>query len=227
MFINVDVPGHQLLLPDFPGFGTNAPEETDFTLMMVAEALKAALDAWLTNNEPIVLGGISMGGYLAFEFLRKYPDKVSKMILISTKTGADSLDAKATRLAMAEKVLEDGIEYLPGVLIPGLLGETTLINRQNIVKKVKDLILMANPPAVAGAQKAMACRRDQRGYLSQIKIPTLVIAGAEDKLILLTEAKDMAQRIPKSELMIIKDAGHLVPMESPYEFSKLLTCFLC
>lgn len=226
MFKIAKLIGFQLILPDFPGVHSTEKIELDLNLEMVADALKRELDKILPSSERIVLGGISMGGYWAFEFFRKYPDKVSKLILISTRAGKDLPEAKNRRLAMAGKVEIDGVGYLPEVMLSGLLGATTHENRPHIVEAVKKMILMANPSSVAAAQRAMANRRDQTEQLSTISVPTLVIAGKEDRLITVSEAEWMAKTIPNCELKVIETAGHLIPLETPELFTKILSEFL-
>lgn len=226
MFKIEELPGYQVILPDFPGFDSKGSVDSNLNMEIAADALNKYLTAFLTTHQKIILGGISMGGYLAFEFLRKFPEKVSKLILISTKANLDSPETQKRRIEMANQVEIDGVGYLPRVMLPGLLGNSTLTNKPQIVEEVKKMILMANPTAIAAAQRAMAVRRDQTKLLSEINIPTMVIAGREDKLIPVKEAEFMAQTIPNCELKVIEDVGHLVPIENPDFFLKILSDFI-
>jgi 3-oxoadipate enol-lactonase len=177
-------------------------------------------------KEPIVLGGISMGGYWAMEFVRQFPENVKKLILISTKAGVDKPEALQKRLDMADKVEKEGTEFLVQAMVPSLLGKTTHEQKKDVVQILVQWIRGTKPQAVALAQRAMANRRDQRDFLPKITHPTLVLAGAEDTLIPVSEAESMAKTIFESHLEILDHVGHLVPLENPIQFQKIVNEFL-
>jgi 3-oxoadipate enol-lactonase len=219
------IPGYQFIKPDFPGFGGSTLANPRLTLEQAASDLNRML-LQLNVKKPFVLAGISMGGYWAFEYLRQFPEQVDKLILISTKPSADKPEGRQNRLNMAEKVEKEGVSYLPEVLIPGLLGKTTLADKPEVKAKVTQWINQTPAKAVALAQRAMAQRRDQTDWLGQIKAKTLIIAGREDALIPLTEAEAMSKLIVGSKLELIDQVGHLVPIEAPKLFQKSLEAFL-
>ncbi len=225
MFSKVQIPGYKMILPNFPGFGSQENLEI-YSFEKASDDLFETLNEFYIPSERMALGGISMGGYWAFEFLRKYPEKVSKLILISTRAGIDSPEGKMNRFDMIRKVEKEGIRYLPESLIPGLLGPPTIKFKPQIVGSVRKLIMMASSQGIVTAQKCMAERRDQSGFLSQIQVPALVIAGQEDPLIPISESKNMARCIPRSVLKTVEGVGHLIPMEDPDAFSKILSKFL-
>ncbi len=226
MFQAIHLPGYKLILPDFPGFGPKGTIDPNFSLEMASDSLKNGLDEILPPTEKIVLGGVSMGGYWAFEFLRKYPEKVSDLVLISTRPGIDRSEAKQKRLEMAYRVEKEGIAYLPDLLMPGLLGPKTLKERAIVVDRVRNLILSGSPEGVAAAQRAMASRRDQTDLLAKIDCRALILAGADDQLIPITEAKAMAMAIKNSRLEILEQVGHLIPLETANLFEQKLCNFL-
>ena len=123
MFSKVQISGYKMILPNFPGFGSQENLEI-YSFEKASDDLFETLNEFYIPSERMALGGISMGGYWAFEFLRKYPEKVSKLILISTRAGIDSPEGKMNRFDMIRKVEKEGIRYLPESLIPGLLGPT-------------------------------------------------------------------------------------------------------
>jgi pimeloyl-ACP methyl ester carboxylesterase len=217
--------GFQMILPDFPGFGDSPLAGTGLTLAETAQGLKNHLTQKGIDG-PLVLGGISMGGYWAMEFLRQFQGLVSRVLLISTKPGSDKPEARQNRLNMADKVMKDGTGYLVEAMAPGLLGRTTLAEKPGVKDQVGRWILATRPEAVALAQRAMAQRRDQTDLLPGLKVPTLVIAGREDALIPASEAEAMAKVIPGSRLRVLEKAGHLVPLEDPSQFQKILDDFM-
>ena len=226
MWIHLKAPtGFRLILPDFPGFGLSPQGPMDFTLEDAARVLRELLNREGVQG-PLVLGGISMGGYWAMEFLRLYPDLVSSLLLISTRSGTDSEGARQNRLKMAEEVLAEGTASLARAMIPGLLGATTRARNPAVAEEVTEFIRKTSPEAVAGAQKAMAGRRDQGGTLAQSRTPTLIMAGLEDSLIPESESQALAEKMRQSRLERIEQTGHLIPLEAPERFQFLLDDFL-
>lgn len=217
--------GHSLILPDFPGFGSSPLTEPGLTLEVAAHALEKHLKE-LDLEGPVVLGGISMGGYWAMEFLRLYPARTTKILFISTRPGVDKPEGRQNRLNMAEKVIKDGTGYLVEAMIPGLLGKTSLADKPEVKVTLGHWIRETDPKAVALAQRAMADRRDQADILPTLKVPTLIIAGREDNLIPFAESEAMAKTIPHSQLEIFDQVGHLVPLEDPSAFQKSLDRFV-
>lgn len=167
-----------------------------------------------------------MGGYWAMEYLRQFPNRVSKLLLISTRPGVDKPEGRQNRLNMAEKVVEEGTEYLVSTMVPGLLGKTTLSDKPEVANQVGQWIRRTKAEAIALAQRAMADRKDQTGLLPGLKSPAFVVAGREDALIPPSEAESMAKAIPGCQLRILERAGHLVPIEVPVPFQKILDEFL-
>jgi pimeloyl-ACP methyl ester carboxylesterase len=217
--------GIRLVLPDFPGFGHSTLAPPGWSLQDAARALEKHLENRGLKGR-IHLGGISMGGYWAMEFIRQFPERVDKALFISTRPGVDKPEGRQNRLNMAERVEEQGTEFLVGAMVPGLLGKTTLADKPKVKARVGQWILEANPRAVALAQRAMADRRDQTGLMSILKARTLIVAGREDILIPATEAEAMAKAIPDNRLELLDGVGHLVPIEDPVLFQKTLDSFL-
>jgi len=220
-------PGYRLILPNFPGFGETPIQTVGYKLSDAAQDLQAHLRKLLTPNEKIILGGISMGGYWAFEFLSRFPDQVEGLILISTRPGIDKPLARENRLKMAERVEKEGCHWLPEAMVQGLLGSTARSNQQPLVDWISREISAVKPQAIALAQRAMAQRIEHTDLLTSIKARTLIMAGQEDSLIPLNEAEQMAKSIPDSDLKVFKTSGHLIPLEEPIEFRKSLEEFLC
>jgi 3-oxoadipate enol-lactonase len=219
------IPGYQFVTPDFPGFGGTALANPGFTLEQAA----CNLERQLTQKKiqkPFTMAGISMGGYWAFEYYRQFSDQLDKLILISTKPGADKPEGRQNRLNMAERVEKEGISYLPEAMIPGLLGKTTLADKPAVKQQIADWITHTPSQAVASAQRAMADRRDQTNLLAQIKAKTLILAGREDALIPFVESEAMSKLIPNCRLQIIDQVGHLIPVEAPHEFQNSIEVFL-
>lgn len=217
--------GFELILPDFPGFGFSSLAEEGYQMGDAAQDLEIHLKNKGFSGK-ISIGGISMGGYWALEYFRQFPSRVSRLILMSTRAGSDSLEGQKKRLDTAERVEREGAVFLADAMVPGLLGKTTLSESPAKVEQVRKWILEAPPRAIALAQRSMAARRDQVDLLSSIRVKTLILAGREDALIPFAEAEKMAAGISGSRLELLDGMGHLPPLENPERFQKSLNQFL-
>jgi pimeloyl-ACP methyl ester carboxylesterase len=217
--------GYQAIVPDLRGFGAGAGlagEVSDMDLL--ADDIVTLLDD--RKLDRVVLCGLSMGGYVALAFARRHPDRLGGLVLCDTRPGADGDDARAARLAMAERVLAEGVEFLPEVMIPRLLGETTRRDQPDLVQTVTRTILDQHPRGIAAAQRGMAARPDSTDVLRRISVPTLVITGLEDELVGPEESREMAAAIRDSRLVQVPGAGHLVNLEKADMVNEALLDFL-
>ena len=217
--------GYQAIVPDLRGFGAAREAAVEVTSMdLLADDIAELLDE--RELERAVLCGLSMGGYVALAFARRHPERLGGLVLCDTRAGADSDDARAARLAMAERVLAEGVGFLPGAMVPRLLGKTTREQQPELAERVTETILDQDPRGVAAAQRGMAERPDATAVLGQISVPTLVITGMEDELIAPDESVRMAAEIRDARLIQVPDAGHLVNLEQAELVNEGLLDFL-
>jgi pimeloyl-ACP methyl ester carboxylesterase len=190
-----------------------------------ADDLAALLDA-LQVQQPIALGGLSMGGYIAFEFWRKYAARVRGLILCDTRAAADSAEAAAGRREMAERVLREGPAPLANAMIPRLLAPATYEKHPQVVAALRRVMLSTNPQGIAAAAYGMARRPDATPLLGSIDCPTLVIVGQCDVVSPPEEMRAIARAIPHARLVEIAGCGHMTPLENPAEVTAALREFL-
>jgi pimeloyl-ACP methyl ester carboxylesterase len=217
--------GYQALIPDLRGFGAAramAGERSPIDLL--ADDVACLLDD--RGLERVVLCGLSMGGYVALAFARRHPERLGGLVLLDTKAGEDSEAARAERLAMADRVQAEGVGFVPEVMLPRLLGETSRRERPEVVERVTETILDQDPRGIAAAQRGMAERPDSTASLAGIDVPTLVIAGAEDELSGPAEARTVAAAVRDARLVQVPGAGHLVNLEQPEAVNDALLDFL-
>jgi pimeloyl-ACP methyl ester carboxylesterase len=176
--------------------------------------------------EEAVIGGLSMGGYLAFALLRRAPTYFQGLVLADTRSQADTPESLENRHKMLELVQTHGVAAVADEMIPKLLGNTTRSLRPDIVERVRSIALLNAPASVAGAVRAMMSRPDSTPLLASIRVPTLIIVGEEDTLTPPAAAEDMHARIPGSELVRIQAAGHLPNIEQGEAFNTALARFL-
>lgn len=214
----------RVIAPDLPGFGGAARQQKP-SIPRMAQEIAALLDR-LKVTEPVIIAGLSMGGYVTFEFLRQFPERVRGLGFFSTRAVADTPEGREGRLKTAQKIRNEGLEPFAKAILPKLLGKTTMESNRQVVEEVTRRILANDASGVADALLAMADRRDSTDLLGSIRCPTLLIAGEEDAFIPVSEAQGMQARIPGARLEVIGKAGHLVSMEQPQAFQAILERFL-
>jgi pimeloyl-ACP methyl ester carboxylesterase len=173
-----------------------------------------------------VVAGCSMGGYVAFELLASAPNYVKGLVLIDTRAGADTEEGKAGRRKMLDKVEKEGAHAIADEMTPKLLGASTQRDRPDVVTHVHAMISATDPKAIALAINAMMGRKDMTPSLGNIKIPTLIIAGAEDTLMPAAAMQEMHGAIKGAQFQTIAAAGHLPSLEQPAAFDAALRQFL-
>jgi pimeloyl-ACP methyl ester carboxylesterase len=216
--------GYRLITPDFRGHGESAVVEEDSTMEQLADDVRGLLDE--LQLQRVVLGGLSMGGYVSFAFYRKYARRVAALILADSRATPDTDEGRQARYELAQLAEKEGAGAVAERMLPRLLGETTHNTRPAVVDQVRQLILGTPAQGIASALRGLAARRDSTPLLPRIHCPVLVLVGSEDVLTPPPEAEAMARAIPQAELEIIPAAGHLSNLEQPEVFTRLLADFL-
>jgi 3-oxoadipate enol-lactonase len=180
----------------------------------------------LLHIDEAVIGGVSMGGYIAFAVFRRAPQYFQGLLLADTKSEGDTPEGVEGRRKMLQLVGEKGAAGVAGDMIPKLLGRTTRAFRPAIVERVRTLVLANSAEAIGGAIGALMTRPDSTPLLPSIHRPTLIIVGDEDTVTPRAAAEAMHRAIPGSELAVISAAGHLSNLEQPAEFNAALQQFL-
>jgi pimeloyl-ACP methyl ester carboxylesterase len=209
---------------DWRGFGESAIGADETTMDRFADDLAALLKH--LGIDRAIICGLSMGGYAAFAFYRKYARLVSALILADTRATADTDEGKQARRDLAALARKSGPSALVETMTSRLLGETTLRDKPQIVERVRLMIESNTGEGIARASLAMAARSDSTDLLERIDCPALVIVGAEDKLTPPSEAEKMSGAIGAARFEIISGAGHLPNIERPDDFNLAITKFL-
>jgi pimeloyl-ACP methyl ester carboxylesterase len=173
-----------------------------------------------------VIGGLSMGGYVAFAMYRLAPSRFAGLILADTRSQPDSRQALEGRLRVLEVLAKDGPAGVAVELLPKQVGETTRRERPEVVRQARALFESASPSAIAAAIGALMSRPDSTSGLAAITCATLVLVGEEDEITPVVDAEAMQRAIGRSTLAVIRGAGHLSNLEQPDVFSRGLRDFL-
>ena len=216
--------GYRIITPDLRGFGKSEPNGNLSSMDMFATDVRALLDE--LGLDQVVLGGLSMGGYVALAFYRLYPDRVRGLILADTRPQADDNQGRQSREELATLAEQSGAKGVGDLLLPKLLGESTFRLNPHIPMLIYGKIESAPPQSIAAASRGMAMRSDSTPLLPQISCPVLLLVGEQDTLTPPAVAQEMAEAIPNSTLHIIPDAGHLSSIEQPTAFTQALNEYL-
>ena len=214
----------RVVAPDFPGFGRSPRTPAQPDVRYYAEGIRSLLDR--LGLVRVVLGGVSMGGYAAFECMRLFPERISALVLANTRPDPDSEEARETRKEMALRVAREGVEVLAELQMDRLLSPSTRENDGELVERVRAMILENSPDGAVAALGAMRERPDSTPLLPKIGVPTLVVGGEEDEISSPEVMAGMAEKIPDSRHVSLPRAGHLSNLEAPEEFNAALKEFL-
>jgi 3-oxoadipate enol-lactonase len=213
------------IAPDLRGMGESDAPDLGYSMETYAADLAGLLD--LLGVDEVVLVGLSMGGYIAFEFLRTWRERVRGLVLVDTRAEPDSPDARRQRDAAAATAREQGAEAIADAMLPKVLGASTLAGAPAAVDRVRAMMAATPVAGIVGALGAMRERRDSVPLLAGLSgLPTLVIVGDEDEVVPPSVARGMADAIPGASLVVIRSAGHLPAIERPVETTDAIQAFL-
>jgi 3-oxoadipate enol-lactonase len=215
---------YRIVLPDLRGHGDSDVGEGPAIMEKHAADLVRVLDDAGVGRA--VFCGVSIGGYILFEFWRRYRARVEGLVLCDTRSQADNAEGRATRLKSAADVIERGTEPFVENMIPRLFGKTTLATRPDVVDGARRMMLKMSPEDIAQVQRGMAERPDSTPTLKTIDIPTLILIGEEDTLTTVADGESMRQNISGSQLRVLPRAGHFTIWERAEEVGKVLRQFV-
>jgi 3-oxoadipate enol-lactonase len=214
-----------VIAPDLRGFGASQVVPGTTTMQRMADDLAGLLDV-LAVHRPVILCGLSMGGYVAFQFVRKYRERLAGLILADTRSLADTPQAAAGRFKLAEHVLQAGTGYAADAMLPKAFAPSSFRDHLAMTEFARQIVLEQSREGVAAALRGLAERPDVTSELPGMSLPALVIVGEQDAISPPDEMRAMAAAIPKADFVLIPDTGHLPPMENPLAFNAAVERFL-
>jgi pimeloyl-ACP methyl ester carboxylesterase len=215
----------RVIAPDLRGFGGTSPFAGPPALEQMADDVAALLDA-LGVREPVVLGGLSMGGYVALAFVRRHAARLRGLILADTRAEADSAEGKANRDRLIAFARAHPARDVVEQMLPKLLGEATRTRHPEVVEEVRRIGSAQTAEGIIGALEAMRDRPDSTALLRRVAVPTLVVVGGEDALTPPALAEAMVGALPDARLATVEWAGHLSNLEQPGAFNEAVRSFL-
>ncbi|HYK10972.1 MAG TPA: alpha/beta fold hydrolase [Gemmatimonadales bacterium] len=217
-------PGWRRIAPDLRGAGGSSAPDNGYSMARYADDLIAVLDAM--DVAAAVVCGLSMGGYVIFELLRRYRARVRAAILCDTKAEADTDEGKRGRDEMIALARGEGAASVADKMVPALLAPDTRAERPEVEAQVREMIGRAPVAGIVGALTAMRDRVDSTPLLSELRVPVLVVAGASDGISTPEGGAAMAGKIKGARFATVAGAGHLPPLEQPFVTTRLIADFL-
>ena len=217
----------RVLAPSFRGFGRTEPfaPGTAPSIEAMADDVAALLDA-LQIADPVVLCGLSMGGYVALAFARRHPRRLRALILADTRAEPDSAEARANRDASIARVEKGDVAGFIDDMLGKLAGETTRAERPAVMERLRELMSRTPASTIAKTLAALRDRPDARPQLGAVSVPALVLVGAEDAVTPPSAAEVMAKAIPRATMVPLPGAGHISNVEAPRAFHDAVSTFL-
>jgi 3-oxoadipate enol-lactonase len=215
---------YRLILPDLRGHGDSEIGEGPALMQKHAGDVARVLDAAGVGKAAFV--GCSIGGYILFEFWRRFRARVISLALCDTRPQSDTAEGRTNRLKAAAAVLEQGTEPFIETMIPKLLGRTTVAMWPDLVDGARAMMRKMSAEDISLVLRGMAERPDSVADLKSINVPTLIVIGEEDVLSTVADGELMRQNIAGSQLKVVPKAGHYAPWEQPELVGKVLRQFL-
>ena len=215
---------HRVISYDVRGHGKSESGDGQYTIELFVDDLMEILSH--LRLEPVVLCGLSMGGYIALRAVERHADRFKGLVLCDTKAEADSNEAKIKRAGTVRAIKKDGVEPFAKEFIKSVLTEKTLQTNPKLVESTLNMIRGNKALCICGALLALAARTDTTASLVKMNLPTLILVGGEDKLTPPSVSEAMSKSLPHAEMHVIPAAAHLSNLENPVLFNEKLLAFL-
>ena len=213
----------RVIVPDLRGFGRSAVTPGEVSMRRHADDLASVLDD-VGVAEPVVYCGVSMAGYIGWQFAERYGDRVAGLFMCSTKARADSDAATDKRREIAARIEADGIAAAQDAA-DALIGPSTKTRLPSLRDELREIIGRNDPRGVVAAQHGMAARPDMTDFVRGFGKPLHFVAGTEDTFTTAEEIRELAES-SGAGFTAVEGAGHLVPIERPAEYDAALRAFL-
>lgn len=214
----------RVICPDLPGFGNSQAWSEPIHLRGLADFLAALLDE--LDVEQVTFCGLSMGGYIGWQFWQHHRQRLDRLIASNTRAAADTEAVSRARRVSAQSLRKDGTSILADEMPYKLFAESSIQNRADDVNLIRQVIRNSDAEILAQAQIAMSQRPDATNWLSEIDVPTLFVAGQHDSITTPEEISSNQKKVPDSRLVLLENAGHLAPLENPEAFNAAVNNFI-
>lgn len=216
--------GFRVIAPDLRGFGRSPLPPGPVSMDAYADDIIALMDDLGLGRAAVV--GMSMGGYVLFNLLERYPRRLAGAVFLVTRAAADDAAGKERRSALARQVEEGRPQAVVEAFREILFASETLTESPQLVARVRGWLEATPAAGMIGGLLAMRERRDALSLLPDIRVPALVLGAMEDRAVPAEHSRVIAEGIPGARLELLSGAGHLANLEVPNAVNALLLEFL-
>jgi len=209
---------------DLRGHGDCGPAEDEFTVDDLVDDVLTVLDH--LGIEQAIWCGLSIGGITAMRAAVTRPDRVAALIVADSTAAAEPVANRVKYRLMATAARAFGTRRLMPRVLPIMFGRTTLREQPELVREWGERMASVDLPSLLSVLSMLLERESQLDRLPEIRVPTLVIVGEEDRSLPPARSRDIARAIPGAELAIIPVAGHLSALEQPEVVTAVILDFL-
>jgi pimeloyl-ACP methyl ester carboxylesterase len=215
---------NRVIACDIRGFGLSTDEKSHLSIDLFAEDLVKFMDK--LHIEKAIICGLSMGGFISLNAVKRFPDRFEALILCDTQCIADNAEVKENRYKTIEQITLDGVDEFNDKFIESVFHPDSLANKKELVENLRSVVFTNSKAIITAGLTALAERSETCSSLVAIRIPTLIICGKADEVTPLDQSKFMHEQIKGSSLKVVDNAGHVSNLEQPLEFNKYLQDFL-
>lgn len=215
---------NRVIACDIRGFGKSRYEQSSLSIDLFADDLLTFM--YKLHIEKAIICGLSMGGYIALNAMKRFPGHFEALILCDTQCIADSPAVKEKRYKVIDDINVNGVKNFNEEFIKSVFHKDTLSNKKELVETLRTVVFANSQQIITAGLIALAERSETCSTLGAIDIPTLIICGREDEVTPLAQSDFMHQLIEGSIMHVIDNAGHVSNLEQPDEFNQQLLDFL-
>jgi 3-oxoadipate enol-lactonase len=215
----------RMIACDIRGFGKSTDEESHLSIDLFSEDLIAFMDE--LNIDKAIICGLSMGGFIALNALKRFPERFEVLILCDTQCIADTPEVKEKRYKIIDDIINNnGVAKFNEGFIESVFHQDSIRNKRDLVEKLRRVVFGNSDNIIVKGLVALAERSETCSALNEVTIPTLIICGSDDEVTPLDQSEFMHSTIKGSLLHVIHNAGHVSNLEQPQEFNEQLLNFL-
>lgn len=215
---------NRVIACDIRGFGKSTDEETHLSIDLFGNDLIAFMDK--LNIDKAIICGLSMGGFIALNVIKRFPERVEALILCDTQCIEDTVEVKENRFIIIQDINVNGVKDFNEGFIKSVFHIETYNNKKELVEPLRRVVFANSEHIITMGLTALAEREETCSILGDINVPTLIICGKEDEVTPLDQSEMMHKNIKGSILHVIDNAGHVSNLEHPNEFNQLILNFL-
>jgi pimeloyl-ACP methyl ester carboxylesterase len=216
--------GWRALAPDLRGYGETPPTSGDAALATFAGDIVALLDE--VGQRRAVFVGLSMGGQVAMEMVRSFPERVEALILAATFPRAEDEAGKRLRYDTADRIHAEGMQAYAEEVLPRMLSAHTIRNQPGIADQVLKMMRASSPAGAAAALRGRAVRPAYQDALAGATVPALIVVGEDDAFTTRADAEEMHALLRGSKLVWMEKTGHMPNLEQSEHFNTEMAAFL-